>query len=283
MRLILTMKKQILSLLIALAVCTGAAFAQITPTLAYTGKRPKIAMDVNSSNTAEFLPVGVEESGDDVEVALLNSLFSAERQFTIKNALRNNTGGNTGYIKELYIESFDTEPVMLTRNFFVKNDKWCAVVSLSEAYYLIDEDGNNLGTLPDELFSNEQLGDIYLSGFDKGTPFWGVGDGFKDIYYNMYTFTGKAGIEPTLVSSFKSAYPNPLPAGEAFNVSLPQPADDATFFCVTDMKGRQVCRRKVTAGETTYSLTGSRFSHGHYVYTVIYGDGTTASGRLMAE
>lgn len=282
------MKKQIFSLLIAFAVSAVAAFAQITPSLVYKCNTFEAAMDVNSDGIAELTYAGVNEVGNDVEIVILDKQCAVEKQFTLKNVL--STYGQYYKIYDFEIRSFDTYPdVIVSRNFFIKNDKWCVVIrhdqENTEIYSVIDEDGNMLGEFPDELPDGSVSVGICLSEISHGIPYmWYCYEKEYDNEFEaIYSFSGKTGIEPTMVSSFKSAYPNPLPAGQTFNVSLPQPADDATFFCVTDIKGRQVCRRKVAPGETTYSLTGSRFSHGHYVYTVIYGDGTTASGRLMAE
>ena len=286
------MKKQILSLLIAFGVSVSVC-AQIIPTMVHQGSSPRIAMNVNNEKVAELRPAVVYESGNDVEVVIYNKYFSVEQKFTIKNVLKHQTRENEDYVATMLIDSFDTEEIAISRNFFVKNDKWCVVIcnrkKKDDGCYdyklsLVDMEGNLVANVPSELYDSwGNLGNVFLIDFYQGTPFMICEDEKASSVKRMYTFTGKSGIEVAEVSSFKSAYPNPLPAGEVFNVSLPQPADDATFFCVTDMKGRQVCRRKVAPGETTYSLTGSRFSRGHYVYTVIYGDGTTASGRLMAE
>lgn len=283
-----TMKKQFFSLLIALGVSASAAFAQIEPTLIFEGQSFKSALNVNNDGIAELAYACINKSGSDIEIMILSKQLTVEKQFTIKNTTNDWNEDSYYFLEDFNVDSFDlNNDIVVSRNFLVKNDKWCVVVSHdvddnTSNYFVFDEDGNNLGNFPRSLPNGSSVSDIIFSEFTHGVPYM--------TYYSadeqhkaFYTFTGKSGIEPTMVSSFKSAYPNPLPAGQTFNVSLPQAADDATFFCVTDMKGRQICRKKVAAGETTYRLTGSRFSHGHYVYTVIYGDGTTASGRLMAE
>ena len=66
-------------------------------------------------------------------------------------------------------------------------------------------------------------------------------------------------------------------------MNFEQPADDATFFSVLDMKGRQVYCRRVNPGDNSFRLSGTRFGHGHYIYTVVYKDGNSVTGRLMAE
>lgn len=275
--------------MIALGASVATAFAQIEPTLVFDGQEFEAALNVNNDGIAELAYACINNSGSDLEIKILSKQLTVEKQFTVKNTTNKWNEEHYYFLEDFNIGSFDarTYDVVVTRNFLVKNDKWCVVVSHdvddnTTDYFVVDEDGNNLGNFPRRLSNGSDYEDIVLSEFTHGVPYMIYYNGEQE-YYAFYTFTGKTGIEPTMVSSFKSAYPNPLPAGETFNVSLPRAADDATFFCVTDMKGRQVCRRKVAPGETTYSLTGSRFSRGHYVYTVIYGDGTTASGRLMAE
>lgn len=127
---------------------------------------------------------------------------------------------------------------------------------------------------------------IFLDGFYMGTPYLHIAtfdNNNGNESFQLYTFTGQSGIEPMKVASFSRAYPNPLPSGQTFNVELSKPADDATFFTVVDMNGRQVLRRRIAAGESSYQLSGSRFGHGHYVYIVVYKDGESVTGRLMAE
>lgn len=284
------MKKLFLTLLTALAVSAGAAFAQIEPTIVHEVGFYKMegAMNVNNEGVAEVMLSYAYKSGSDIEAVIFNRFGGVEKQFTIKNVI-NNPGKCEYYIEGLDIHTASLESIVVSRNLFVKNDKWCILLNITEfendlpvskGTYVIDEDGKNHGVFPKELPDGWSYSSLYMSQLYQGTPFLAY---YSMDCYRLYSFTGKSGIEPTLVSSFKSAYPNPLPEGATFNVSLPQAADDATFFCVTDMSGRQVLRRKVAAGETSYRLSNARFSHGHYIYTVIYSDGTAVSGRLMAE
>ena len=99
----------------------------------------------------------------------------------------------------------------------------------------------------------------------------------------LYTFTGESSVSP-VVAMQKSAvgYPNPVSHGGTFTVVLGKEADHSTRFVVLDMNGRRVMSRNIKPGSTDFSLS-NRFANGHYIFNVIYGDGTVESGRLLSE
>ncbi len=286
------MKK--LNLLFSVLLCLSAstAKAQITPNPVFPGPQygytPEMAMSVGNDGQAVFQPAVYEEKGNDIEVTVYGPKFVVEKQFTLKNALK--SGYAHCYLDDLFLRTVDIDDIIVTRNFFVKNDKWCIIVvnyndnANDEIAILFDEDGNEIGDV--SFVRTRGMDDIVLDGFYKGTPYLyeyiHKSDGYDECF-QLYTFTGTNSIQAVKAASFNAAYPNPLPAGQTFTVDFADPADDATFFCVIDMNGRQVYRRKIASGQTTYKLTGSRFGRGNYVYTVVYGDGHSATGKLIAE
>lgn len=260
-----------------------AAKAEVkaTPVTAVYPLYPQTAMAVDDENRAVFQPVVVSETDTELTVIIFDENMAIEKQFTWP------INENAPFM-EMYTSSIEMADIEVTKNFFVKNDKWCAMFrnKLStdgREVIIIDEDGNRVGTLPSELYE----GEIFFSNITGGTPYWCVytdGEpGSYSRYYQLYTFTGKAGVEANKVATFPKAYPNPLPAGATFTVDFNQAADNATFFTVLDMNGRQVYRSKVKPGETSFELPGARFGHGQYVYTVVYGSGEAMSGKLLAE
>lgn len=260
---------------------TAKAEVTATPVTGVYPLNPQTAMEVDDENRALFQPAVVSETDTDVTVIIFDEYFSIEKQFTLPI----NEGTS---FEEQYTEGVDIADIEVTKNFFVKNDKWCVTFrhELAEGgseLLIIDEDGNHVGTLPAELYSNN----IFFSNLIAGIPYWVVYiDGIQgpySEYFQLYTFTGNAGVEASKVASFPKAYPNPLPAGATFTVDFAQVADNATFFTVLDMNGRQVYRTKVKPGETSFELSGARFGHGQYVYTVVYGNGEAVSGKLLAE
>lgn len=291
------MKKILLIFAAILAMAANTAYAELTATpvtVQYPGYSPAAAMLVDEEGVAVLTPVVVYESGTDVEVVFLGDGagdgIHDGKQFTLHDVLRGNESfaPDAVRLKGLWIESADLQSVMVSKNFFVKNNKWCVTFKHiladghSEEFFVIDEDGNNLGVIPN-LESNASPC-IFLDGFYCGTPYLlASNENSEDGGFQLYTFTGSAGVVANKVTSITGAYPNPLPAGQTLTVSLDRAADNATFFTVTDMTGRQVYRHRVTPGENSFRLSGARFGHGRYVYTVIYGDGESVSGNLMAE
>lgn len=246
---------------------------------------PEIAMNVNNEGIAVFQPVCAYESGSDVIVTLFTKGFKVEKTFTIKNVV-SSTGEQETFLADTYLTSCDMKrDILLTRNFFVKNNKWC-IALLTEyqedgkksVYTIIDEDGTNLGQLPDLGYTSNLH--IFLDNFYCGTPYLMT---TYDYNYQLWTFTGTSSVNSVSVTdNFTKAYPNPLPAGETLTVELNRPSDANTVLVILDLNGRNIVRKPVNPNENRIHIS-SRFAHGHYIYNVIYGDGTVESGRLMAE
>lgn len=237
--------------------------------------RLEFAMTVDD-NQAVLNPAQVYLSGNDLHVIIFNKDFTVAKEFDVRDVNTDTSFGDVVAHPCVY-SCTAMDAIVVTRNFFVKNDKWCIALhkgDIEDEFTVIDEDGNVLGDIP--------AGDIYLTEIFKGTPYFIVWEYASD-HMQLYTFTGTNGIEAVKAATIRGGYPNPLPAGETFNVDFEKSADDATFFTVVDMSGRQVLRRRIARGETSFRLSGARFAHGHYIYTVIYGDGSSVSGRLMAE
>lgn len=288
------MKKFLLFFVAALALCSVSAYAELTPK-PVTGVLPGnvgIAMTVDNQGLADLTPAIVYENDRDVEVTIFGENFTEVKKLSLKNIIpdeKDNYGRYTHGLNGIWAESADLANIYVTKNFFVKNDKWCVTLcyidnfdNYDEIFYVVDEDGNNLGTLN----KNGESIHFYFDSFYKGHPFLmvGTGDTEKRIEYTQFfTFTGTSGIEAVNIGSMSKAYPNPLPAGHTFTVEFDRAADNGTFFTVVDMQGRQVYRSRVKAGETSFRLSGRRFGHGRYVYTVVYDDGESTSGNLLAQ
>lgn len=268
---------------------TNIAHAELNPqpVVSYESYCPEIALTVDEEEVAVLNPAVAIESGNDIEVTIFNDQFVVEKKFTIKDFASkcNISGSDKISLSDMWVESADMQSVVVSRNFFVKNNKWCVLLGPSnnvegDKYIVMDEDGNLLGELP--TLPRGEDPDIFLSGFYQGTPYMLLRTGSEESF-QLYKFTGQAGIQAVKVATVAKAYPNPLPAGQTFNVELAQPADNATFISVVDMKGRQILRRRIAPNETVCHIPGSRVSNGQYIYTVVYGNGETVSGKLLAE
>lgn len=242
------------------------------------------AITMNDNNEAELSYMIITTTDTDVTFSLLRDNFSIDKEFTLNYNIKS--------IYRLPIKNIPNE-MLLSKNFFVKNDKWCTVVLDNNVpntytYSVIDEDGNNLGQLPNLENNMSASPIILLNKIYSGIPYLSLVSNNYGIdnndYFQLFTFTGQSQVEAQRVSTLtNTAYPNPLPVGQPLTVEFDKVADDATFFSIIDMTGRQIYRHKIKAGENSYQFDGGRLGHGIYAYTVIYNDGTSISGRLMAE
>ena len=233
---------------------------------------------VSSIRSASFV-----ESGNDATFTIYDDHLNVEKTFTLHGIIDEYT-----HIEEIWVESLYCTNIIVSKNFFVKNDKWCVATSKYKNGYdgegfltVYDEDGNNLGS-----FTVSEEPDIWLSYAYEGVPFLLISDygtHGEIVSKTFYTFTGESSVNP-VVAMQKSAvgYPNPVSQGGTFTMVLGKEADRSTRFVVLDMNGRSVMSRNIKPGSTDFSLS-NRFANGHYIFNVIYGDGTVESGRLLSE
>lgn len=178
---------------------------------------------------------------------------------------------------ELESNGVTRETIVATKNIFTSDNKWTVFISEKEGYCLYDEDGNRLGLLP----LDGARGEIWFRDVKNTQPFFFT---IRNNTMTVWDFKGNsAGAYSPQVRTVLSGYPNPLPKGETFTVELPKVSDGRTVVVVTDMSGRQVYRDGVAQGQETVRITPDSVAEGMLIYTVIYGDGETVSGRLIAK
>ena len=275
------MKKILFILGVLLSMQSIPAMAQVTPKpVLQTNSSMKGAMVVNDEGwVSSIRSASVVESGNDATFTIYDDHLNVEKTFTLHGIIDEYT-----HIDKIWVESLDCTNIIVSKNFFVKNDKWCVATSKYKNGYdgegfltVYDEDGNNLGS-----FTVSEEPDIWLSYAYEGVPFLLITD-YNTHSETLYTFTGESSVNP-VVAMQKSAvgYPNPVSQGGTFTVVLGKEADRSTRFVVLDMNGRSVMSRNIKPGSTDFSLS-NRFANGHYIFNVIYGDGTVESGRLLSE
>ena len=275
------MKKILFILGVLLSMQSIPAMAQVTPKpVLQINSSMQGAMVVNDEGwVSSIRSASFVESGNDATFTIYDDHLNVEKTFTLHGIIDEYT-----HIEEIWVESLDCTNIIVSKNFFVKNDKWCVATSKYKNGYdgegfltVYDEDGNNLGS-----FTVSEEPDIWLSYAYEGVPFLSCWDDKKRCY-TFYTFTGESSVNP-VVAMQKSAvgYPNPVSQGGTFTVVLGKEADRSTRFVVLDMNGRSVMSRNIKPGSTDFSLS-NRFANGHYIFNVIYGDGTVESGRLISE
>ena len=278
------MKKIFFILGLLLSMQSVTVMAQVTP---------KTVLQINGSYMGGAMVVGdrdgwvssiraasVVKSGNDATFTIYDDHLNVEKIFTLHGIIDEYT-----HIEDTWVESFDGLLIIVSKNFFVKNDKWCVATRKynnnndrgEELFTVYDEDGNNLGS-----FTVSENPHIWLSQAYEGVPFLLIGDFYTESA-TLYTFTGESSVSPVMAMQ-KSAvgYPNPVSQGGTFTVVLGKEADHSTRFVVLDMNGRRVMSRNIKPGSTDFSLS-NRFANGHYIFNVIYGDGSVESGRLLSE
>lgn len=302
------MKKFVFSLTMAAAGLSAMA-ASLSPSVLY--KTPAATNDDDESvlmvaydnDRDETLSWALkEDKGEDVAISIFNDQFQIVKSFTLKGIRKSQeiNGEQVGnsYVTGLVVRGGDYQEMLATRNVFTNDGKWCVIVrswqddpvtnTTNLKLEVYNEDGENLGELPlssgddtDALWDGEF---IFSRVFDcgGGLYYYTVG---AESHYTIWSFTGNSGISAPAankVSALK-AYPNPLPADSRLNIELERPADGNTFLSVIDMKGRQIMRKRLAPGTSTTTVDGGRLHGGILIYTVSYGDGEIASGKLCAE
>ena len=279
------MKKIFFILVLLLSMQSIPVLAQVTPktVLQINGGYMGGAMVVGDRDgwVSSIRAASVVKSGNDATFTIYDDHLNVEKTFTLHGIIDEDT-----HIEDLWVQSLDCVDIIVSKNFFVKNDKWCVAtnkyISYEEGLLTVyDEDGNNLGS-----FTVSDEPDIWLSYAYEGVPFLMISDygtHGEIVSKTFYTFTGESSVNP-VVAMQKSAvgYPNPVSQGGTFTVVLGKEADRSTRFVVLDMNGRSVMSRNIKPGSTDFSLS-NRFANGHYIFNVIYGDGTVESGRLLSE
>ena len=275
------MKKILFILGVLLSMQSVTVMAQVTPKpVLQINSHMGGAMVVGDEGwLSSIRSASVVESGNDATFTIYDAQLNVEKTFTLHGIIDEDT-----HIEDIWVESLDCVDIIVSKNFFVKNDKWCAATFkyTNENYdekllTVYDEDGNNLGS-----FTVSDDPDIWLSKVYDGVPFLMISD-YRTDFSTFYTFTGESSVNP-VVAMQKSAvgYPNPVSQGGTFTVVLGKEADHSTRFVVLDMNGRRVMSRNIKPGSTDFSLS-NRFANGHYIFNVIYGDGTVESGRLLSK
>lgn len=143
---------------------------------------------------------------------------------------------------------------------------------------LMDESGKILCEFPDE-FSDSYIY-LGLSEYTGGNAYLVTSD--DGTWAKLWKLNVTNGIVNPVAVRTATVSPNPVPSGSSVRITLEREADTGTVAVINNMNGRQVLRREVAPGENHITLS-PRFAHGTYIYTVIYGDGTTSSGKIVAE
>ena len=184
------MKKILFILGVLLSMQSVTAIAQVTPKpVLQINSSMQGAMVVNDEGwVSSIRSASFVESGNDATFTIYDDHLNVEKTFTLHGIIDEYT-----HIDKILVESLDCTNIIVSKNFFVKNDKWCVATSKYKNGYdgegfltVYDEDGNNLGS-----FTVSEEPDIWLSYAYEGVPFLLISDDFT--YFNaFYTFTGES-------------------------------------------------------------------------------------------
>lgn len=239
-------------------------------------------------NGNEFVLSDYTQTGNDVTYVIYDNDLKEQKVFTLYNIIKTETrydddGPYEVEVQgpsELECDGLIRTPIFALRNVFSSDGKWCVLIynrNLNNALAVYNEEGVKLGEIP------------CYSRMDSGFWFSAIHD-TKPVYFTpidgqmtFWSFTGSNGAFAPTVRTSLSGYPNPLPKGESFIVELPEPSDRHTVIAVTDMNGRQVYRSEIAPGNESATFTLRNEIDGILIYTVIYGDGKSVSGRLIAK
>ena len=164
------MKKILFIIGVLLSMQSIPAMAQVTPKpVLQINSSMQGAMVVNDEGwVSSIRSASFVESGNDATFTIYDDHLNVEKTFTLHGIIDEYT-----HIEEIWVESLDCTNIIVSKNFFVKNDKWCVATSKYKNVYdgeglltVYDEDGNNLGS-----FTVSDEPDIWLSYAYEGVPF----------------------------------------------------------------------------------------------------------------
>lgn len=263
-------------------------------------------------NTAEYVgmaqdgnllrTVSVERDDVDAIMTVYDSEFNIIDKFTVPNCYEKYVDEYDGHIwwkrkfekllPPVGLTSGSHEYIFVTRDIFTHDGEWSIVMEdeINDGYYVCNTKGERLFELPVDIYYDDDVtycGDLFFVGFDKAPVYMTTRSGYIGDEYKsemiIWKFESTNGAyAPVVANSIATAYPNPLPSGQALTISLPKPADNRTVVTITDMSGRQQLHRNVRQGESEITVS-PRFAQGLHIFTVIYSDGTTASGKVVAK
>lgn len=195
--------------------------------------------------------------------------------------------------KNLYINEYGLRPctlnsvlnygkdILLSQSIFNDDEKWEFIhrcgqgIMLSYLYEVVNEDGEIIGRFESDTEPH------YLGRWSENGD-WSayVIDG--DKFYSFVDFTSGANVQRAELQK-AVGYPNPVPAGTDFTISMTSEVPAGTTLTVATIDGAVVYSAELEAGNTKAVVPASILSRGMYVYSVVAGDTPFSSGKILAE
>lgn len=220
-----------------------------------------------------------EDEDEEINNNREDRMFEIEKKFTLHNVISENS-----YPVGIKLIGTSQE-VIVSAGFFETieegPDPFCVTIYDNGKYLVYNDEGNMIGELP--LNEKGEVGAFMLSVICDGNALYVTNDK-ESGSYTTWVFAQGSGVKEIGASGNKAkAYPNPLTEGQTVTVELPYPADQNTLVVVSDLNGRQMVKKNIKAGQNEVQISANLLSDGMNIYTLIYSDGKSYSGKLIKE
>lgn len=190
-----------------------------------------------------------------------------------------------------YLRAFqDNSPgrLYLSQTLFNTDDKWEVAFNIIGGSRIVNEDGEIMGDIMAIDADGYSTFNYYVSRFNNDGEWrpWIAGEHHsEDKGTRFFSFTeSNPGSNVQRVELQKAVgFPNPVPAGSDFTISMTSEVPEGTTLTVATIDGAVVYSAELEAGETKAVVPASILSRGSYVYSVISSDDVLASGKILAE
>lgn len=234
-------------------------------------------------------------NGDNVNFSLLDpETLALVKEFKVSGLTSENEGSSIVNIRNFAQRNDGDVNLLLTQTLFNTDDKWEFVFSKNDnEWVVVNEAGDNLGSISKSGLCKDYL---YF------VPYYNMADEWrarlvcavrdpKNHYEDtpmglkFFLFTNDGSNVDISHNELQTAvgYPNPVPAGSDFSISMTSEIPEGTTLNVATISGAVVYSTELKAGETKAVVPASVLTPGVYVYSVVAGDTPFASGKILAE
>ena len=121
------MKKILFILVLLLSMQSVTVMAQVSrkPVLeTNVSMNGAMVVDNDEGWVSSIRSASVVQSGNDATFTIYDDHLNVDKTFTLRGIIDDVT-----VIEKLWVESLDCLNIIVSKNFFIKNDKWCVAIS----------------------------------------------------------------------------------------------------------------------------------------------------------
>lgn len=234
-------------------------------------------------------------NGTDLMFTILDENMKIEKQFTIKDAVKENSIWDE-YDQEWYNEQewflhptclhmntyfyfVHYDNCLLTQTFYNNDEKWevLMVEEDGKGYGIYNEDGVRLGSAPC-IHEDDYVSPMGFLIVNDIVYFY---DWTNDQFYTYNENAGNAVAELPVAAS--KAYPNPLRHGDTLTIEMENGLDGTFKVEVIDMKGTRLYSAEKEAKNGVIKVPSVRLHKGWNIYTVKDGDEIIEKGKILVK